>query len=191
MINGIKIINNCINLDVFKPLPNKVKGRNLLFVGRFIYQKNPIFLIEVFAEYCKLHDDARLTCVGDGVMRQECIQYAKDNGIFNKIQFIDKDSEMSTYYQTADVFLLPSFYEGLGIVLIEAQATKCPCLTSSEVPDLADCGMVHYKRLDDGAASWAKAIDELLNTEMSIDQDKLDQFSSKRTAEIVYEAYEY
>ena len=37
-------------------------------------------------------------------MRQECIQYAKDNGIFNKIQFIDKDSEMSTYYQTADVF---------------------------------------------------------------------------------------
>lgn len=63
-IGVVKIINNDINLDVFKLLPNKVKGRNLLFVGRFIYQKNPIFLIEVFAEYCKLYDDASLTCVG-------------------------------------------------------------------------------------------------------------------------------
>ena len=187
---GVNIINNGINLSIFKPLSNKQKGHNLLFVGRFIHQKNPMFLMEVFAEYCKMHKDAKLTCVGNGMLRQDCIAYAYAKGIYDKIVFVDSDSDMAKYYQHADAFILPSFYEGLGIVLIEAQAAGCPCLASDKVPKLSDCGLIRYLSLEDGAQSWAKSIDELTSSVLTIDKTNLFEFSSERTAEKIYTIYE-
>lgn len=149
-----------------------------------------MFLMEVFAEYCKMHNDAKLTCVGNGMMRQECLDYANAKGINDKIVFVDSDSDMAKYYHHADAFILPSFYEGLGIVLIEAQAAGCPCLASDKVPKLSDCGLIRYKSLDDGAQSWAKSVDELIYSDLTIDKVKLFQFSSERTAEKVYATYE-
>lgn len=187
--DGVKILHYGIDLNVFKPAIEKRKGHNLLFIGRLIHQKNPLFLLDVFKYYAQKHPDAILTIVGDGNLRNECDAYIDNNNLRNKIIHYPSASNTQELYQKADLFILPSFYEGLGIVLVEAQATALPCLASDTIPALADCGMIKFKSLNDGAESWASAIDEVMDSNMTIDYNKLNEYSNSTVAKIVYDFY--
>lgn len=104
-------------------------------VGRFEYQKNHEFLIDVFAEVVKEVPNAVLLSVGVGDLMDEIKTKAEQLGIADKILFLGKRDDVADLYQAMDTFVLTSYFEGLGIVLIEAQCTGLPTTTTTTMPE--------------------------------------------------------
>lgn len=102
-------------------------------VGRFDYQKNQSFLVDVFKKIQKSNPKAHLIMVGDGVDKNSIIDKIKYENIFN-VHIEPACAEVEKFYSAFDVFVLPSHFEGLGIVLIEAQANGLECVASDTVP---------------------------------------------------------
>lgn len=107
-------------------------------VGRFMPQKNQAFLVDVLAELLKQEPNTMLAFVGDGPDRSDVQQHAQELGISDHILFLGQRTDVNHLYQAFDVFCLPSRYEGLGMVAIEAQVAGCPCVLSDQVPHEAD-----------------------------------------------------
>lgn len=108
-------------------------------VGRFQEQKNHRFLLEIFAEVAKREPQSYLLLVGEGPLRSSIEQQAFQMGLRNRIIFAGSRPDVYKLMLGAmDVFLFPSLCEGLGLVLIEAQAAGLPCLISDVIPEEAD-----------------------------------------------------
>ena len=127
------------------------------FSGRIAYQKNPLFLMEIFAEISKLDDQSTFLVCGDGDLMEQTKQKAEELGI--RVQFLGNVLNVQDYYQAMDCFILPSRFEGLGIVLIEAQCAGLPCITSAEVvPQAAKItDLLEFVPLQNGSCGWAAA----------------------------------
>lgn len=124
--------NNNVRKRIRKELG--LKGKHVYgFVGRIAYQKNPLYLIDVFCKIQEKDNTAMLILIGEGDLIDEVKAAVKEKDIVNKVLILGSVSNVQEYYQAMDVFLLPSRFEGLGIVLIEAQAAGLPCITSSKV----------------------------------------------------------
>ncbi len=135
--------------------------RTVLFVGRFVYQKNLFFLLDAFAKALQSRE-MTLILVGDGKDKGELLAYARARGIDGHIKFVPP-CDPAVYYKAADLFVLPSRYEGLGMVAIEAQAAGVPCLLSDAVPKEADIsGACRFLPAlsDKDAELWAHAMAE-------------------------------
>ena len=126
------------------------------FAGRIAYQKNPLFLMEIFHEISKRDSEAAFLVCGDGDLFEETKNKSKSLGI--DVIFAGSVQNVQDYYQAMDVFLLPSRFEGLGIVLIEAQCSGLPCVVSAEViPQEAKVtDIVEYIPLKNNPAEWAE-----------------------------------
>lgn len=133
-------------------------------VGRFTYAKNHKFLIDVFVEIKKIRQDAVLVFAGRGELEEKVKKQIVDYNLQDSVIFAGVRSDISDLLQMYDVFVFPSIYEGLGIVLVEAQATGLPCLLSSNIPDLA-CVTPNCKRLSlkESTCNWAQATLEIYN----------------------------
>lgn len=127
-------------------------------VGRFTFQKNHPFLIDVFAEVAGRDNDARLLLVGDGEDKEQIHQLVNNQGLKKKVTFTGAVSNVEDYMMAMDVFVLPSRFEGLPIVGIEAQASDLPIITSDTVSKELDlAGNVTFLPLET-AALWAERI---------------------------------
>lgn len=126
------------------------------FSGRIAYQKNPLFLMDIFGEIAKLDQDAAFIVCGDGDLMEQTKQKTEDLGIH--VRFLGNVWNVQDYYQAMDCFILPSRFEGLGIVLIEAQCAGLPCITSAEVvpKDVQVTDLVQFIRLADNPEQWAQ-----------------------------------
>lgn len=103
-------------------------------VGRFVEQKNHCMLVEIFQKICKKRSDAFLLMVGSGELSGE-IENALDNvGLTGKYLILSHRSDIPELMKAMDVFVFPSKYEGLGIVLVEAQVSGLKCVVSEAVP---------------------------------------------------------
>mgnify|MGYP002514923770 CR=1 FL=1 len=102
-------------------------------VGRFCYQKNHALLLEIFGELRKLRPDALLLLVGTGELEQEVRQQACQMGLDSDVRFLGNRGDVSELYQAMDAFVLPSRYEGLPMVGVEAQFAGLPCFFSDRV----------------------------------------------------------
>lgn len=130
-------------------------------VGRFAPQKNHSFLLEIFAEI-RAKTDAKLLLVGDGPLRGEIEEKAAALGLREDVIFTGVRSDVDALMQAMDVFVFPSFYEGLPVTMVEAQAAGLPCLISDGVPKetiLTD--LVRWLPLSAGARAWAQKALEL------------------------------
>ena len=130
-------------------------------VGRFAPQKNHRFLIEIAAEIAKQEPKMRLLLVGNGLLRPEIENRVVQLGLTNRVVFAGTRSDVHRLMLSAmDLFLFPSYYEGLGLVLIEAQAAGLPCVFSDIVPKEADVVLPLIERLSlsQSASEWAQAI---------------------------------
>lgn len=129
-------------------------------VARFEPQKNHSFLLDIFAELLKLRPDARLLLVGEGTLEGDIRRKAETLGIADKIVFTGVRSDVNELLQAMDAFVLPSHYEGLGIVNIEAQAAGLPCFVSAKVvpPEAKVTELLRYIPLEAGAKKWAEEI---------------------------------
>lgn len=106
-------------------------------VGRFNIQKNHTRLLDIFAETLKNAPEARLVMIGTGELEQDMKEKARAIGIQNQTYFPGQMADVSEWYQAMDCFVLPSLFEGLPVVGIEAQAAGLPCVFSDEVTDEA------------------------------------------------------
>lgn len=132
-------------------------------VGRFHFQKNHKFLIEVFNELLKKNDKYQLLLVGQGNEEATIKSMVAKYGIENNVTFCGVRDDVETFYQAMDCFVLPSIFEGLGIVALEAQACSLPCLLSDEVPKVVKVNdNVFFYSLNNTAHDWACEIERIL-----------------------------
>lgn len=139
----------------FKVIPNAVESEKFLYnediriakrkelgitdefvvghVGRFSYQKNHKFLIRIFNELQKKNNEVVLLLVGVGNKEAEIKRQVKEFGIEDKVKFLGNRSDVSELYQVMDVFVLPSRFEGIPVVGIEAQFADLPCFFSDRI----------------------------------------------------------
>lgn len=128
-------------------------------VCRQTYQKNPFFLIDVFEKISLKKKNVKFIWAGTGELEEMIKQYADDKGLSSKILFIGDRVDMASVYSMMDAFILPSLYEGLGIVFVEAQACGTPVYASDVVPkDVQLTRLVHYISLKKTAKDWANII---------------------------------
>ena len=128
-------------------------------VVRFNVQKNHSRLLDIFAEVAKAVPDARLVLIGTGELEQSVKEKARAIGIQDKTLFAGQMADVSEWYQAMDCFVLPSLFEGLPVVGIEAQAAGLPCIFSDRVTDEVllspDARRVPLEADD---AEWARVI---------------------------------
>ncbi len=135
----IPVAYNGIDLSRCQPKGSYRLGETvkLLHIGRFNEQKNHKLLLSVFAKLYREDPRCRLWLVGDGELRPEMEALAKELGVLDAVQFFGAQSDVHPYLQDADLFLLPSLYEGMPMTIIEAMATALP-IAAAEVGGLPD-----------------------------------------------------
>ncbi len=104
-------------------------------VGRFNYQKNHMFALEVFSECVKINHQARLVLVGKGELEQGIIKKVEELSLQDKVIFLGVRNDVNKLMSAFDTLLMPSLFEGLGVVLIEAQYSYLPVIVSDNIPD--------------------------------------------------------
>jgi len=127
-------------------------------VGRFVYPKNHLFLLDVFAKVLQKNPSARLVLVGDGELEQEVRAKAAALEIAHAVIFTGVRQDVPRIYSAMDAFCLPSFYEGMVLVGWEAQANGLPCLLSDMISNevvLSDAA-IQYPLSD--ADHWAETL---------------------------------
>ncbi len=140
----VYLLNNAIDVDKFKYNEEirkqkrkelKIKDNELVIghIGRFVQQKNHEFLIEIFNEIHKQNKNTILLLAGDGPLKEEIENKVKELGLEKNVQFLGQRKDANELYQAFDAFVLPSLYEGLPVVGVEAQAAGLPCFFSTDM----------------------------------------------------------
>lgn len=128
-------------------------------VGRFSAVKNHSFLTDVFAQIKRQEPNSKLLLVGAGSEMQAVQQKVKTLGLGTDVIFTGVRNDVANLMQAMDVFVFPSLYEGLGIVLIEAQAAGLPCVVSDTIPREAYLtDLVTAEKLSSSVEKWAEKI---------------------------------
>lgn len=136
--NGIEVQSFLFDDKIRDKIRKKLKITDSTFVygavGRLEEQKNHRFLIQRFAEVAKQKNNVKLLLVGNGKLKDQLIKLAQQLGVRDKVIFAGIKDDVNDYLQAMDMFVFPSIYEGLGIALIEAQASGLPSLVSDTIP---------------------------------------------------------
>lgn len=168
----VQIIRNAVDMDQFhfdreargayrKAL--ELDGRYVVgfVVGRLHPQKNAMRLLAIFQALSEKRGDAALRVVGDGSLMPRMRQYVEERGLSDSVLFLGRRSDVNSLLSAMDVFVLPSVYEGLGLVVIEAQAAGLSCVKSAAVPAPDLTGRTVSLSLELEDTVWAEAIAEI------------------------------
>lgn len=164
---------------------------HLCTVGRVSAQKNPLFIVSIIEELSRLRQDFVLHWAGTGELFPEVEAQVKARGLEKCVQLLGVRTDIPQILAGCDFFLLPSLFEGLGIVLIEAQASGLTCFASDQVPALADAGGCRFLPLEIGPQRWAAAIDEAIRggERFRADPERLRLFDVCNTVEELDRVY--
>lgn len=168
----VKLIKNAIDISTFtfdpqvREIIRKELGiENKLVighVGRFMKQKNHSFLIDIFNQVQKREPDSVLLLVGGGELEQEIQDKVSSLGLKDSVWFLGVRNDVHRLLQGMDVFLLPSLYEGLPVVGIEAQASGLKMVASDAVTKEAKIiESFAFMSLSQSAKEWAERAMEL------------------------------
>lgn len=165
------VMENAIDLNLF--LPNREKRKQIRKywgasddcvvlgnVGRFTYPKNHEFLLKVFRSYNSINNNSILVMVGSGPDMQKIQGMVTQARLEDKVHFLGMRNDVYDVLQAMDCFLLPSEFEGLGTVGIEAQAAGIRCLLSRKIPREIDItGLVTFLPIEKGdEKSWSEEL---------------------------------
>ena len=142
----LRIVHCGLDVERFAAVDRRGRpAREILSVGRAVPVKGQALLIEAIAELTRRSVDARLTVIGDGPQLAELRELAERLGVADRVVLAGAvgQEEIDGYYERADVFALPSFAEGLPVVLMEAMATGLPVVATriTGIPELVDEGV--------------------------------------------------
>ena len=167
------ILNNAINTNkyIFNQQVRKsvreefnLKDEILLgHVGRFNYQKNHSYLLDILAILVHEKKNVKLLLVGDGNLRADIEEKAKKMGIMNHIIMTGVRRDVPRLLQGMDCFVFPSHYEGLPVTIIEAQAADLPCVISDNITEeVCITNLITYASLNSRPENWAMEINKLV-----------------------------
>ena len=166
--NGIDAPKYCFDPKERACLREKMQiGEELVVghVGRFVKIKNHEFLLDVFREILLIKPNAKLVLVGRGPLEATMKHKTEEMGMEKNVFFLGVCDNIPEILNMIDVFVFPSFYEGLGIAAIEAQAAGLPCVMSSTIPDEAVITAdVKKMELTEKSELWAKTIIKMAET---------------------------
>ncbi len=175
--NAIEVKRFVFNQEVRNRLrkENGLEGKHVLgHVGRFMTQKNHEFLIDVFFDLSKKDNNAVLVLLGDGELMPNMKQKVAALGIADKVKFIGNVGNANEWYQAFDAFILPSIWEGLPVVGIEAQAADLPCIFSDTVTnEIGFSEKAKFINLHDSIDRWSNAILDAFNQKERNDKSDL------------------
>lgn len=164
-------------------------------IGRFSKQKNHIFLIEVFSEIIKKRTDSVLLLVGCGELEKQIKDITEKYGLLDKVVFTGVRSDIPALLSAMDVFVFPSFYEGMPNTVIEAQTNGLPCVISDTITQEAGITKsVTFISLKEDAEKWAEKV--VVQNRISVEESEKALSSagysiddvSNRFCEIVFES---
>ena len=136
--NGIPVDNFIFNKKIRDDYRAKYELEDKFVVGnigRFVYQKNHKFLIDVFCELLEIKNNALLILIGTGNLEDEIKNYVSSKKIKEKVIFWGNTEDVPNLLQMMDLFIFPSHFEGLGMAAIEAQASGLPTICSDVLPN--------------------------------------------------------
>ena len=143
-LSRVPVIYNGIDLSRCVPKTTYETGETvtILHVGRFDVPKNHPGLLEAFRLLLETHPECRLRLVGDGELRPDMEKLAQEKGIADFVEFCGMQSNVYPYLHDADIFTLPSIYEGNPMTIIEAMGTGLPIVASrvGGIPDMISDG---------------------------------------------------
>ncbi len=147
-------------------------------IGRFTKQKNHYFLIDIFEQYYKKNSNAVLLLVGIGELQDEIKDAVKKKKLEDAVIFLGKRSDVDELYSAMDLFVLPSLYEGLPVVGVEAQVSGLPCIFSNEITrEVAITENVYFLPIDGSVSDWCSQITNFKNLDLKRDKLKLKDCS--------------
>lgn len=201
---NVYLLNNAIDLEKFKydeSLRKKkrkelgIKNSTLVIghIGRFVAQKNHDFLIDIFNEIHKQNADSILLLAGQGPLVENIKNKVKELHLEDNVKFLGQRRDANELYQAFDVFLLPSLYEGLPVVGVEAQAVGLLCYLSDDMTkETKVLDTTKFMSLNDNANEWASNILSDINKYKRIDTSKemtAKNFNIKEEAKKLEEYY--
>ncbi|MCD8363039.1 MAG: glycosyltransferase family 1 protein [Lachnospiraceae bacterium] len=128
-------------------------------VGRLCHQKNHRFLLKIFTSVLKQRPNALLLLVGTGEKESAIRRQAQELGIDSRVRFLGSRGNVDQLYQAMDVLVLPSLFEGVPVVGIEAQFSDLPCVFSDKVPNEVKISeKTVFLSLEQPPEVWAEAI---------------------------------
>ncbi|HII4441209.1 TPA: glycosyltransferase family 1 protein [Clostridium perfringens] len=181
------IINNAINLSKFKydsSIRNNIRDKLQIkndfvigHVGRYCYIKNQMFLLEILKEVLKTVPNAKLLLIGTGEDEEKLRKKADELGIKEKIYFLINRSDVNKLYQAMDIFVMPSLFEGIPLVGIEAQANGLPCIFSDKISqEILLTDNVQMQSIKENVAFWA---DKIINIDIKRVEENIDKLSEE------------
>lgn len=166
--NGIDVEKYRFNHETRQRLREELglKGKTLLHVGAFVPVKNHTYLVEAFSELKNCVPDSELLLVGDGELKGEVQSKVEQLGISDSVHFLGYRNDVDSIMQAADIFVLPSVFEGLPFVVLEAQAAGLPCVVTDKVSPIAKV-TEFYTEIDTSSSPkvFAEILAEYLNPE--------------------------
>lgn len=183
-----KVVHNGIDFSEYrKPFDRNKKKKeiglkrkyNICTVGRISYQKNPLFIVDVMNELFAMREDCDFVWIGTGDMEDQICEKIDAYNISERMHMLGQRSDVPEILRCSDMFFLPSYFEGLAIVLIEAQAAGLPCITTTTTPTESNCGALLYLSLEESASFWARKLSDILDgkIKLKVDSAKLDEYS--------------
>ncbi|MDM5228350.1 glycosyltransferase family 1 protein [Cytobacillus sp. NJ13] len=192
----VNIINNAVDCSKFKF--DKIKRdkirkalgveNELLIghVGRFNEQKNHLFLIDIFNAILKKESNAKLILVGEGPLREAVEEKIKQLNIEKSVFVLGKRNDVPDILSAVDIFLLPSLFEGLPFVGVEAQVSGLPIVLSETITKEVGLNNYIYIRLEDSLEKWSNKI---LSLNYKIDRNASYKNIMERGFDIYKEAF--
>ena len=201
---NVYLLNNAIDLDKFKYNESlrKTKRKELGIkddtlvighIGRFVAQKNHDFLIDIFNEIHKKNNNSILLLAGQGPLMEDIKNKVKELNLDDNVKFLGQRNDANELYQAFDVFLLPSLYEGLPVVGVEAQAAGLLCYLSDDMTkETKVLDITKFMSLNNTPEEWADNILDDVKKYKRIDTSKemtAKNFNIKEEAKKLEEYY--
>lgn len=201
---NVYLLNNAIDLDKFKyneALRKKkrkelgIKDDTLVIghIGRFVAQKNHDYLIDIFNEIHKKNNNSILLLAGQGPLMEDIKNKVKELNLEDSVKFLGQRNDANELYQAFDVFLLPSLYEGLPVVGVEAQAAGLLCYLSDDMTkETKVLDITKFMSLNNTPEEWANNILDYVKKYKRIDTSKemtAKNFNIKEEAKKLEEYY--
>lgn len=194
----VKIIPNAINLEKYKfneAVRNKIRKELNIedkfvigHIGRMAPPKNQIFLLKVFKEISQKQNDSVLLMIGDGPLRAEIEEEILNLNLKDSVILLGVRNDVPQLLMAMDVFVLPSLFEGLGIVAVEAQAVGLKCILSNRVPREVDCGNCEFFDVNKNIEVWVNKILLYYPTSRQF-RANMARYNIKNTAKYLMQLY--
>lgn len=206
--NMIIFLPNAISLDLYNYEISKEKKQNyrnelgiekdqkiLGHIGRFNIQKNHFFLLDIFELLLKDDLNYTLLLIGTGQLQDSIKKLVQKKGLEKNVKFLNYRKDINKLLQVIDIVLLPSFFEGLPTVAIEAQAAGTPILLSDTITRQADLeiNLAYYISIQNGPKLWCTQIEELFSSFVPvplatrIDSLRIKGFTAQEMRIVYYE----